>query len=285
MAKAEDFKTHVTPTWCPGCGNFGLWQAFREALAELGLEPHQTAMVFDIGCCGNGANWHKLYGFHSLHGRTVPVALGIKLANHKLKVIADSGDGGGYGEGGNHFLHTCRTNVDMTFVVHNNQIYGLTTGQASPTTDTGTKTKTTPAGLIEAPFHPLQVAIAQGATFVARGFTGDIQNLKELFKQAVDHKGFSLIDVLQPCITLNKTNTFQWYKKRVYKLEDENWDTSNKDQALLKAGEWGDKIPTGIFYKEDKATYEDHLPQIKEKSLFEQGIQVGDIAEFLEEFK
>jgi len=285
MAKPQDFNTKVTPTWCPGCGNFGLWQAFKEALSEQGLEPHQVAMTFDIGCCGNAANWHNLYGFHSLHGRTVPVALGIKLTNSKLTVIADSGDGGGYGEGGNHFLHTCRTNVDITFVVHNNQIYGLTTGQASPTTDTGMETKTTPAGQIEQPFHPLQVAIAQGATFVARGFTGDTKHLKEIFKKAIQHKGFSLVDVLQPCITWNKENTFDWYRKRVYKLEDQNWDIKNKDQALLKAGEWGQKIPIGVFYQESRPTYGDKLPQIKDKTLIEQGVKVGDITEFLEEFK
>lgn len=285
MAKPQDFNTHVTPTWCPGCGNFGLWQAYKEALSELGLEPHQVVMTFDIGCCGNAANWHNLYGFHSLHGRTIPLAFAVKLVNDKLTVVADSGDGGGYGEGGNHFLHTCRTNVDITFIVHNNQIYGLTTGQASPTTETGMETKTTPEGLIETSFHPLQVAIAQGATFVARGFAGDIKHLKEVFKQAIKHKGFSLVDVLQPCVTWNKLNTFQWFRDRVYKLEEQNWDVKNKEKALLKAGEWGEKIPIGVFYQETRPTYGEQLPQIKDKSLVEQGVSVGEIKEFLEEFK
>ncbi|MBU1164178.1 2-oxoacid ferredoxin oxidoreductase [Patescibacteria group bacterium] len=285
MAKPQDFNTHVTPTWCPGCGNFGLWQGFKESLSELGLEPHQIAMVFDIGCCGNGVNWHNLYGFHSLHGRTVPVAEAIKMANHNLKVIAASGDGGGYGEGGNHFLHGCRMNFDITLLIHNNQIYGLTTGQASPTTDTGMETKTTPSGQLEQPFHPLQVAIPQGASFVARTFAGDIKHCKEIFKQAIEHKGFSLVDVLQPCITWNKVNTFQWYKERIYKLEDENWNTKDKDAALIKAGEWGEKIPIGVLYVGDQSSYESQLPQIKDKSLVEQGVTSGDISEFLEEFK
>ncbi|RJR30863.1 2-oxoacid ferredoxin oxidoreductase [Candidatus Parcubacteria bacterium] len=285
MAKAEDFKTNVKPTWCPGCGNFGLWQSYREALAELGLQPHNTAMVFDIGCCGNAANWHKLYAFHSLHGRTIPVAFAIKIANSELTVVADSGDGGGYGEGGNHFLHTCRTNIDITYIVHNNQIYGLTTGQASPTTEIGLQTKTTPQGQLDRPFHPLQVAIAQGATFVARGFTGDPMQLKNIIKEAIKHKGFSLVDILQPCITWNKLNTFTWYKQRVYKLEEQNWDAKDKEKALAKAGEWGDKIPTGIFYQEQAPSYESQLPQLKDKTLVEQGVQAQDISKFLKEFK
>ena len=151
MATEKDFITNVKPTWCPGCGNFGIWTALRQALAELGLEPHQVVMTFDIGCCGNGANWHQVYGFHSLHGRPLPVAYAVKLANHDLKVIAISGDGGGYGEGGNHFLHTCRGNIDITYIIHNNHRYSLTTGQSSPTSEHGAKTKSTPDGLIEYP--------------------------------------------------------------------------------------------------------------------------------------
>lgn len=285
MVKDSDFLTKVQPTWCPGCGNFGIATALRKAFVELSLEPHQVVMVFDIGCAGNSANWYKVYGFHSLHGRTIPVAFGVHLANHQLKVIAISGDGGAYGEGGNHFIHTCRANPDITLIVSNNQLYSLTTGQFAPTTEQGVKTKTSPQGTIEVMFNPMQVAISCGASFVSRGFSDDISHLTDLLKKAITHQGFSLVDVLQPCVTLNKINTREWYKERIYKLQDSNYQPNDKDKALLKADEWGKKIPIGIFYQEKKPTYVDFLPQLKEKTLVEQEIKIGEISELLKEFK
>ncbi len=284
MAKETDFMTNVKPTWCPGCGNFGIWTALRQALAELNLEPHQVVMSFDIGCCGNGANWHKLYGFHSLHGRPLPVAYAVKLANHDLKVIAISGDGGGYGEGGNHFIHTCRGNVDLTYIIHNNHRYSLTTGQASPTTEHGEKTKSTPDGLIEYPFCGLQVAITCGATFVAQGYADEVVHLKELFKKAIAHPGFSLVDVLQPCVIFNDKDIREQYKAKVYKLEDPGYKPNDKLSAYKKAGET-EKLPIGILYQEIRPTYESQLPQLAKMPLVKQEIKKGEISELLKEFR
>jgi len=282
--KESDFVTKVKPTWCAGCGNFGIWAALKKALADLEIPPHKVVTIFDIGCTGNSVNWYKTYGFHSLHGRTLPVAFGIHLANHKLKVIAMGGDGGVYGEGGNHFLHTCRANPDITLIVSNNQLYSLTTGQATPTTTKGTKTKSTPQGTIEAMMNPLQIAVSAGASFVARGYADEIAHLTDLFKKAISHKGFSVVDVVSPCITLNKINTRDWYKKRIYKLAEE-YNPADKNQALIKSGEWGEKIPIGVIYQEEKLTYEENLPQIKEKSLVEQGVCSADISTILKKFK
>lgn len=284
MSTEKDFLTPIKPTWCPGCGNFGIWTALRQALASLGLEPHQVVMTFDIGCCGNGANWHNVYGFHSLHGRPLPVAYAIKLANHDLKVLAVSGDGGGYGEGTNHFIHTCRGNVDVTYIIHNNHRYSLTTGQASPTTKQGVETKSTPEGLIETPFNGLQVAITCGATFVAQGYADEIQHLKELFKKAIEHKGFSLVDILQPCVIFNDKDIRQQYQKKVYQLEKEGYKSNNKLKAYQKAGET-EKLPIGVLYQEQRPTYESQLPQIKQKPLVKQEVKKVDVSELLKEFK
>ena len=284
MSTEQEFITSIKPTWCPGCGNFGIWTALCKALAELELEPHQVAMVFDIGCCGNGASWHNVYGFHSLHGRPLPVAYAVKLANHDLKVIAVSGDGGGYGEGTNHFIHTCRGNVDITYIIHNNHRYSLTTGQASPTTETGAETKSTPAGLIEHPFNGMQVAITCGATFVAQGYADQVDHLKELFKEAIQHPGFSLVDILQPCVIFNDKDIRQQYQQKVYKLEDSDYRPDDKLKAYQKAAET-EKLPIGVLYREIRPTYESQLSQIKKKPLAKQEIKKVDISNFLKEFK
>lgn len=284
MSTEKDFMTPVKPTWCVGCGNFGIWTALRQALAELGLEPHQVVMSFDIGCCGNGANWHNLYGFHSLHGRPLPVAYAVKLANHDLKVIAISGDGGGYGEGGNHFIHTCRGNIDITYIIHNNHRYSLTTGQASPTTNHGDKTKSTPDGLIEHPFNGMQMAITCGATFVAQGYSDEIKHLKDLFKEAINHKGFSLVDVLQPCVIFNEKDVRQQYKEKVYKLEETKYKPNNKIEAYQKAGET-EKLPIGVLYQESRPSYESQVAQIANQPLVKQPVGKVEIKQFLKEFK
>jgi len=268
--QANDFITNYDPTWCPGCGNFGLWGALKKTLAELDIPKNELVGVFGIGCSGNGFNFTKLNAFHGLHGRPLPVAEGIKLANHNLTVIALGGDGDGYGEGGNHFMHAVRANHDMAYFVHNNQIYGLTTGQTSPTSQTGIKSKSNPSGGIDTPMNPLALALAAGATFVARGFTGDINHLSELMKAAIEHPGFGFIDILQPCFTFNKHNTYQYFRERIYKLTTHN--PQDKEAAWNLAWQWEkeDKIPLGILYQDVvKPAFHKSLPQLKNSVLAE----------------
>lgn len=265
----EKFNTKILPTWCPGCGNFGIWQALKQAFLELGLEPQQLFLVYDIGCFGNGANFTKTYAFHALHGRTLPVALGAKIGNKDLTVIALAGDGGAYGEGAQHFLHTARYNVDITFLVANNQRFSLTAGQASPTTREGTITKTTPFGEIKKPINPLALSLEAGASFVARGFAGEPEHLKQIIKEAVVHKGFAHVDILQPCVSFNKENTLEWYRSVIYKLEEHRYATNNKERALEKAREFErqGKMPIGVLYQEKRETYEDSILQLKGEGL------------------
>ncbi len=284
MAKPADFNTPYSPTWCPGCGNFGIWNSLKKALSVLELEPPNIAMVYGIGCSGNMNNFVNTYAFHAIHGRTLPVATGIKLANNKLQVIAVSGDGDGYGIGIAHLIHAVRRNLNLTYIVHNNMVYGLTTGQTSPTSGKGFVTKSTPGGAIEEAINPLALVLSAGATFVARGFAGDMPGLTELIKEAVRHRGFSLIDVFQPCVTFNHVNTYQWYKKRLYKLEEEGYKPDDKNHAFSKSQEWGERIPIGIFYRESRKTYEDELPALAQSSLVEQNIENIDITQALEEF-
>ncbi|HEY4686868.1 MAG TPA: thiamine pyrophosphate-dependent enzyme [Candidatus Subteraquimicrobiales bacterium] len=284
MVERKDFATPVFPTWCPGCGNFGIWGALKNALVELDWKPEEVLIVYGIGCSGNGADFLKTYGFHGLHGRTLPVATGAKLSNHELKVVAVAGDGDGYGIGVGHFIHAMRRNLDITLIAHNNQVYGLTTGQTSPTSDKGFATKSTPAGVIELPVNPIALALSSGATFISRGFAGDIKYLTNLLVDALSHKGFSLIDIFQPCVTFNNLNTYDWFRDRVYKLEAENHNPQDKPEAFNKSQEWGDKIPIGLFYKERRSTYEDELPQIAEKPLVQHDIENIDISSLLDNF-
>jgi 2-oxoglutarate ferredoxin oxidoreductase subunit beta len=240
--------------WCPGCGNFSIRKAVVKALAALGLPPHKVVFSTGIGQAAKAPHYIRVNTFNGLHGRSLPAATGIKLANPELAVFAESGDGCSYGEGGNHFLAALRRNVDMTYIVHDNQIYGLTKGQASPTTMTGQKTKTQPHGVASAPFNPVAVAVTMGAGFVARGFAGEIDHLADLIVQAARHPGFSLIDVLQPCVSFNKVNTFAWYKQRCYKLGDEH-DPADFQAALAKALEFGDRIPLGVLWKSERPAF------------------------------
>ncbi len=245
----KDFKGKVDPDWCVGCGDFGVLHSLQKACVELGLQPHRILTVSGIGCSSNLPGYIHAYGMHTLHGRSLAVATGAQLANHELTVIATGGDGDGYGIGGNHFTHTARRNVDITYLVMNNQIYGLTTGQISPTSTMGMKTKSTPFGSVEAPMNPITSAIMNGATFVARGFAGDPKHLTELIKQAVQHTGFSLLDVFSPCVTFNHDNDFPFFKERVKRLEDEAHDPTDWKSACEKAMEWGDTIYTGLFFQ------------------------------------
>ena len=245
--KANDFKGKVDPDWCPGCGDFGVLNSLRKACVELGLKPHQILTVSGIGCSSNFPGYFNSYGMHTLHGRSLAVATGAKMANHELNVVVTGGDGDGYGIGGNHFTHTARRNVDLTYIVMDNEIYGLTTGQLSPTSSLDMKTKSSPFGSVEFPFNPVTSAIMNGATFVARGFSSDTRHLCMLMKQAVEHKGFSLISVFSPCITFNHDNDVAFFKPRIKRLEDENHDTGDWKSACEKAMLWGDTIYTGLF--------------------------------------
>lgn len=282
----DDYNTNFFPTWCPGCGNLPIWSGLKEAFIQLGWTPDSFVVVYDIGCAGNMADFVKSYGFHALHGRVIPIAVGIRLANHQLPVICITGDGGAYGEGLNHLVSACRGNFDITVVVHDNNLYSLTTGQASPTSLSGMKTKSTPTGSIETPLNPLALAITQGATFVGQGFAGDPAHLKELLVAAINHKGFSLVNVLQPCVTFNKVNTFAWYRERVYRVEDNpNRGKPRSNRGRLEAiGLTVDKekIPLGVIYQEERKTYEEQLPQLASGPLVSQPPNLN-IENFLKE--
>jgi 2-oxoglutarate/2-oxoacid ferredoxin oxidoreductase subunit beta len=245
-----DFKGRVDPDWCPGCGDYGVLAAVQKALVELQIPNHQVVTISGIGCSSNFPGFIETYGMHTLHGRSLPVATGMKMANHELTVLVTGGDGDGLGIGGNHLTHTIRRNVDLTYIIMDNQIYGLTTGQTSPTSRLGMKTKSTPFGNIEGPLYPITMALAAGATFAARGFSGDQKHLTELIKQAIQHKGFSFLDVFSPCVTYNKDNTFQWFRPRVKRLEDDpNYDATDWLAAMDKSTVWGDEIPIGKFFE------------------------------------
>ncbi len=285
MAQAKEYIGKVKPDWCPGCGDFSVLNALQRAIAELDIAPHNVLVVSGIGCSSNLPGFINAYGFHGLHGRSLPVATGAKLGNHDLTVIATGGDGDGYGIGVGHFVHTCRRNVDMTYIVMDNQVYGLTTGQASPTTEKGMKTKSTPEGSIEAPLNPIALALTCGATYVARGFSGDNLHLAQLMRGAIEHKGFALVDVFSPCVTYNKHNTYPWFRERVYKLEDERHDPSDFRLAVEKAFEWGARIPIGLFYKTERPTYEDEEPALRRgTALSKQPLQRHDLAAVMEDF-
>ena len=264
----NDWNTSMVSTWCESCGNRPLLMAIKQAFVALQMEPHNTLIVYGVGCAGNTCSWVNTYGVHGLHGRTLPVATGAKLVNPKLTVIAEGGDGDAYGIGLAHFIHSARRNIDITYIVHNNQIYGLTTGQASPTTEKGVSSKSTPCGVIERPINPLALALSSDATYIARGYAGDVAHLKDLILGGISHRGFALIDVFQPCITFNKRNTYDWFKERMYKLDltdtsSPNYhNVSDKQGAFQKALLWGSKIPIGLFFKEDRLTYHDELDQL-----------------------
>jgi 2-oxoglutarate/2-oxoacid ferredoxin oxidoreductase subunit beta len=250
-------KSDTKATWCPGCGDFGVVAAVEMALKRLAIPSHNVVIVSGIGCSSNLPHFLSSYGFHGIHGRALPVAEGIRWANHGLTVIGTGGDGDGFGIGAGHFVHAMRRNVDLTYVTMDNQIYGLTTGQASPTSQMGQKTKSTPSGVIEHPVEPVSLALASGATYVARGFSGDVKQLADLVAGGIQHKGFAFVDVFSPCVTYNKVNTFDFFRQRVYKLESAGHDPTDIGAAWLRSLEWGDKIPVGLFYRTDRPSYEE----------------------------
>ena len=281
MITLKDYDGPVKPDWCPACGNFAQLSAIKNVLVEMNIEPKDVAVVSGIGCSSNLPEFIKSYGFHGLHGRLLPVASAIKWANPKLTVIGYGGDGDGFFEGTQHFFHTAKRNIDITYVVSDNQIFGLTTGQASPTSEIGFISKSTPDGNIERPINPLTFALAAGATFVARGFSGDPKHLHDLIKAGIQHKGFSFIDVFSPCVTFNKTNTYDYFRKRVYKYESP--DRENFADAYRACEEWGDRIPIGIFYQVKRDTYEENDPVYRKGPLVDMPYR-GILEEDLEEF-
>ncbi len=279
------YKSQTKATWCPGCGDYGVMAALEMAFRALKIPPHELVLVSGIGCSSNLPHFFKTYGFHGLHGRAVPVATGIKLANPSLTVVVAGGDGDGYGIGLGHSLHAMRRNLDMTYVVMDNEIYGLTTGQASPTSTLGAKTKSTPlVGVIEAPVNPLALALGAGATFVARAFSGDPKQMADLLAQGIRHKGFALVDVFSPCVTYNHLNTFDFFRSRVYKLESVGHDPSDPVEAFRRTLEWGERIPTGLFYRAERPTYEELEPALKDGPLTTQRAGLPPDVDPLKEF-
>lgn len=272
------------PSWCPGCGNYMIRTALKQALEELEIEPYKAVIVSGIGQAAKMPHYIGANGFNGLHGRALPPAIGIKLANKNLFVIVESGDGDTYGEGGNHFIHTIRRNIDIAHFVHDNQIYGLTKGQASPTTAMGQKTTLQFDGVKVEPIKPLALSLTMGAGFVARGFSGDIPQLVELMKEAILYKGYAHLDIFQPCVVWNKVNTFSWYKERVYKLGSD-YDYTDFTEAYKKSLEFGDKIPTGILYKVEKETYGERFEFVKNgPPLVDQGLDKDEIKQLINDF-
>lgn len=285
MTQLADLQTGCFPNWCPGCGNFAIWAAFKNAAVQKDWNNTNSVITAGIGCHGHIVNFTKMTSFEGLHGRAIPVATGIKLVNNRLNVFVFTGDGDCLAEGGNHFMHACRRNHDLKIFLHDNAIYGLTTGQTSPESPYGFITKSTPQGNLDHPINPLAVAIAAGATFVARGYAGHIPKLTELMIKATEHKGLALVDILQPCVTFNKEYTHGYFQENTYYLSEE-YDPKDKAEALKKSLEWGPKqIPLGIFYQEEgKPSYETTVPQIKEKPLVDHSAEKKNLEDLFKKF-
>jgi 2-oxoglutarate ferredoxin oxidoreductase subunit beta len=283
MLNIEIYGQYET-AWCPGCGNFQILPAVKKALAASDLAPHQVTFVSGIGQAAKAPHYLNTNLFNGLHGRSQPVATGVRLANNTQPVIVESGDGCNYGEGGNHFLAAIRRNLNIVLLVHDNQVYGLTKGQASPTSDEGFVTKAQPHGVYAEPFHPLAVAIALHAGFVARSFSGLEDHMVDMIKQALAHPGFALVDILQPCVSFNKVNTFSWYKSRCYTLPD-SYDPMDWTAAMQKANEWGDKIPVGVIYKNNRLPFESHFDCLQETPLVKQKVDKEKFQTLLDHYK
>ncbi len=279
------FESKTETAWCLGCGNFMILNALKKALFELELQPTKVLIVSGIGQAAKLPHYLKCNTFNGLHGRAIPPATAAKLVNPELTVIAEGGDGDMYGEGGNHFLHAIRRNTDITVLVHNNQVYGLTKGQASPTSEPGFVTKVQTEGVKMGMMDPLTVALSMGCGFVSRAFSGDIPHLVNVIKEAVRHRGFSLVDILMPCISFNKLNTFAWYKQRVKKLDENGHDPADKIAAYKRAEEWGDEIPIGIFYRSEHPSYGEELNVLRGKPLIQREHDPKKVEEIFQDFK
>ncbi len=285
MNESSRFYSSDEVAWCPGCGNHALLAILKQALEELDKNPHEVLICSGIGQAAKTPHYVNVNGFNGLHGRAIPPAFGAKVANKDLTVIINSGDGDSYGEGGNHLIHNMRRNLDITHFVHDNMIYGLTKGQASPTTRPGHTTGIQTEGVVLNPLNPLALAITMGATFVARGFVGEKEQLVELMKQAITHKGYALLDIFQPCVIFNKINTFQWYKEHTFKLP-ESYDPTDRATALQMAFEWDDGIPLGVLFKEDRTTYTESIEVLREgPPLVDRKLKPDRVIPFLDNFK
>ena len=275
MVTKRDFDSPERPTWCKGCGNYGILNAIKMALAEQTIAPHELVIFTGIGCGSKLPHYMKVNGFHTIHGRALAVATGARLANHGLKIVTVHGDGDGYGMGLGHWLHAVRRNIGLVDIVQDNRVYGLTKGQYSPTSEPGMRTPTSPEGAIDRPVPPLALAIAAGATFVARGYPGELSHLVWLIGEALRHPGYALVDVLQPCVTFNRASAYDFYNERVYKLEDEEgYDPQDRTAAWVKAQEWGERIPIGIVYRgEPIPTYEEQVPALKAGPLVQRPLE------------
>lgn len=283
MTTLHDYMT-VETAWCPGCGNFGIRRAFASAMLEMGIEPYQLMIVSGIGQAAKFPHYVACNTFNGLHGRALPVATGIRLVNNRMTVVVETGDGDSYGEGGNHLVHAIRRNINVKLFVHDNQVYGLTKGQASPTSMEGMVTRVQPFGVLAEQFNPLAMAVALDCSFVARGFAGDMEHLKGLIVAACRHDGFSLVDILQPCVSFNHVNTWDWYRERVYHIEEEH-DASDRIAAFRRSLEWGERIPIGILYHNNRAAYEDLLPVLEHKALIDYPLENSNLEGLLQEFR
>ncbi|TCZ80034.1 2-oxoacid:ferredoxin oxidoreductase subunit beta [Paenibacillus albiflavus] len=288
MATLKDFRNNVKPNWCPGCGDFSVQASIQRAAVNLGLEPEQLAVISGIGCSGRISGYINAYGLHGVHGRALPIAQGLKMANRELTVIASGGDGDGFAIGMGHTVHAIRRNIDITYIVMDNQIYGLTKGQTSPRSGEGFKTKSTPSGSIETPLAPLEMALAVGATFVAQAFSSNVKQLTSIIEAAVQHKGFSMVNVFSPCVTFNKVNTYDWFREHVTDLDETpGYDSSNRMAAMSKLMETSGLI-TGIIYQDtSRKSYEDLVPGFKAEGLANQDIKISkeDFEKLVAEFK
>jgi 2-oxoglutarate ferredoxin oxidoreductase subunit beta len=281
VLKQEDLATGHKPEWCPGCGNFAILKALETTIMELDIPHEKYVLATGIGCHGKLFNYVNLNGFHCIHGRVLPFATGVKLSNHSLTVLGFAGDGDAFDEGFDHFPHAARRNMDIKFFVHNNRVYGLTTGQTSPTSEIGYKSKTTPQGSVAYPINPVLMALSSDASFVARAFVGDLKHLASIMRAAIKHPGFAFVDILQVCYTFNKVNTYQFYRDRVYKLDEDGHDPQNLDQAVKRSREWGSRIPIGIFYQKPRPVYHLSLHQLKESPLVEADLRADGLDGFL----
>ncbi|MEC0212260.1 2-oxoacid:ferredoxin oxidoreductase subunit beta [Paenibacillus ehimensis] len=277
MATLKDFRNNIKPNWCPGCGDFSVQAAIQRAAANVGLEPEQLAVVSGIGCSGRISGYINAYGFHGVHGRSLPIAQGLKMANRELTVIAAGGDGDGFAIGMGHTVHAIRRNINITYIVMDNQIYGLTKGQTSPRSAEGFKTKSTPSGSIESALSPLEVALAAGATFVAQSFSSNLKQLTNLIEEGMKHEGFSFINVFSPCVTFNKVNTYEWFKEYIVDLEETpDYDSSNRVAAMTKIMETNSLV-TGLIYQDKtRKSYEDMVAGFKPEALAKQNIKITE---------
>lgn len=275
----DDLKTDEKSWWCPGCGDFGVLAALQKAIVELGLSPDNLAIIAGIGCSGKIGNYINSYNIHVVHGRTLPTAMGVKLANRDLTVFAVGGDGDGFAIGMGHFIHACRRNVNITYIVMDNHIYGLTKGQNSPTSDFGAKAKATPWGSIEHPVRPLQAALAAGATWVGQGFSSNQAQLVRLIQEAVRHQGFSFLNVISPCVTYNKVNTYAWYKQNLASLDDEAKHNPSERADALRLAVETDEMVTGLLFEDrDAPPYDALVPGFSTTPIVKQDLVLPEEA-------